>query len=82
MTAPTSPHHPTRQAYSSAPPELVRNVLPIVSRRERLCRDRHVRRCPKCHTRQVQLTDWVAVPARWRCRECRHKFIHEPLVIA
>lgn len=31
--------------------------------------------CPKCHTRQVQLTGYMDIkPAQWLCRHCKHKF--------
>lgn len=46
------------------------------ARRERLCAD--VPPCPKCwELRQIQLVDYYAIPARWRCRLCRHKFTYD-----
>ncbi len=31
--------------------------------------------CPECHTRQVQLVDYIdVIPAQWKCRHCKHKF--------
>lgn len=30
--------------------------------------------CPKCGTPQVELRSWNAVPALWKCRECKHSF--------
>jgi len=33
--------------------------------------------CPKCDTRQVQLTS-KAEPAHWKCRECKFEWRQEP----
>lgn len=31
--------------------------------------------CPSCHTRQVQLVDYIDTkPAQWKCRHCKHNF--------
>lgn len=35
--------------------------------------------CPKCNANQIQLIGYIETyPARWRCRECGHKFEFEP----
>jgi transposase-like protein len=37
----------------------------------------HQPHCPKCETDQVQIKS-MDVPARWRCRRCKHHFVSEP----
>lgn len=51
-------------------------VVVSVARRQRLYS--HAPRCPKCRTAQVQSLG--GLPAQWKCRECRHGFVYEPLV--
>ena len=61
--------------------ELAREMLNTAHRmslrRMRICRQ--APRCPKCRTEQVQLTDCRPLAA-WKCRHCKHKWRHEPLV--
>ena len=52
------------------------NALKLAARREHL--GRNAIPCPKCNTRQIQLVDHICMPAKWKCRECRHKFDFEP----
>ena len=47
-------------------------------RRERICK--YAIPCPNCKTLQVQLID-ANLPALWKCRHCKHQFIHEPLIL-
>ena len=58
------------------------NFLPMLARRERLCRS--FLPCPACGTRQVQLMlDALFIRFTWwRCRECGHRFMFEPMVRA
>lgn len=45
----------------------------LVVRRKKLCQA--VPSCPRCsESKQVQLKDWLVVPAVWRCRSCGHEF--------
>lgn len=55
--------------------ELFADALKIADRREALCRG--MKPCPACGTMQVQLVDHIAVPAKWKCRQCGHRFEHE-----
>ena len=55
-------------------------ALALASRRTRI--QKHAPGCLACRTRQVQLRDWITVPARWKCRQCKLRFVYEPLVIA
>jgi tRNA(Ile2) C34 agmatinyltransferase TiaS len=55
---------------------IVVRVLQAVERR--LWLGRHMPRCTACGTVQVQLVDARPL-ARWRCRECRHDWKHEPI---
>ena len=35
--------------------------------------------CPRCgETMQIQVITYLEPPAEWRCRTCKHKFVHEP----
>lgn len=56
-------------------PELDAWIDGIVVRDEFL--QRNSPPCPKCETRQVQLTN-KAEPASWRCRECNFQWRQEP----
>jgi ribosomal protein L37AE/L43A len=52
-------------------------VMERVVRREFLCK--HLPLCPECSTPQVQLITYMEeIPARWKCRHCKHKFYFEP----
>jgi len=57
---------------------LMGNALKLVARRIRLCK--HAPICPKCRTKQVQLFGYKAL-AKWKCRECKHKWWFEPLIL-
>lgn len=35
--------------------------------------------CPKCRARQVQILCSLML-AKWKCRECRHTWRHEPII--
>ena len=50
--------------------------IEVAKRRNALCA--MPPKCPKCHNEQVQLVSWKWVPAKWKCRMCRYRFIHEP----
>lgn len=52
-------------------------ALRAAKRRERM--GKQAISCPSCGSLQVQLVDGRP-PASWKCRNCRHKFLHEPLV--
>lgn len=52
-------------------------VRALTLRRLRICK--HAPLCPKCRARQVQLTD-SGVLAEWKCRECKHRFVFEPII--
>lgn len=39
---------------------------------------RHAIPCPKCKSPQAELMDAHCEPARWRCRNCKQEFCHEP----
>ena len=43
-------------------------VFNLAERRDELLRTAPP--CPVCGTEQVQLMDYSAVPAQWRCRRC------------
>lgn len=47
--------------------------LPLVDRREYLCKQYKRNPCPKCGTLQVQITVWYP-NEEWKCRECKHKW--------
>ncbi len=53
-------------------------ILRNQRRRIRLCDN--VPHCPNCgQSYTLQLIAYIdTVPARWRCRLCRHSFEHEP----
>jgi len=35
--------------------------------------------CPKCgESWQIQLVDWMIMPARWKCRTCKTRFEFDP----
>ncbi len=53
------------------------NLEKLIERREFVCS--YVPHCPKCGEQmQIQITDYVRVPAKWRCRMCKHRFEEEP----
>ena len=45
-------------------------AVALAKRRERLSMDAPI--CRKCGDEQVQLFDWLASPALWKCRRCGH----------
>lgn len=55
---------------------ILTKALVLVNRRTRLCNKAPV--CPKCNTKQIQLINSNLL-AKWKCRFCKHIFIHEPL---
>lgn len=57
---------------------IIEQVHKLGMRRVRLCKGSV--HCPKCQTKQVQLIDWFSKIAKWKCRECKYAFWHEPLV--
>jgi len=57
--------------------ELLAGVFALSDRRLWLCKN--TPNCPKCGEHwQMQLVDWAATPAYWKCRKCKHKFRFEP----
>jgi len=57
------------------------NALILAARRNAL--SYHVPDCPQCGASRhgyMQLTDWLRVPAEWKCRQCGYRFLHEPVV--
>lgn len=56
--------------------DVMARALIRTARRERICRN--AISCKKCGTDQVHLID-AGTPAEWKCRHCKHKFIHEPI---
>ena len=58
-------------------PAVMVSVMKTVERR--LWLGQNGPNCPVCDAVQVQLTFWTgATPAQWRCRECGHRWSHEP----
>ena len=56
----------------------MRLALALTARRERV--KKHAPGCLRCRSNQVQLKIWQEVPAYWKCRMCKHRFVYEPLV--
>lgn len=56
----------------------IQAALAAAKRRRRL--NKRAPPCPKCRTRQVQLIDCRPL-AKWRCRECRHIWRYEPVIL-
>ena len=57
---------------------LAESLTALMDRRDFVCK--HVPHCPKCREQmQIQVTDWQSVPAKWRCRKCKHRYEYEPL---
>lgn len=52
----------------------------VVARRRRLLSAAKHIRCPKCLANQIQLVVSYKL-ARWKCRECRHFWIQEPITL-
>lgn len=50
-----------------------KKVFELVEIRESYCRN--AKPCPKCKTDQVQLTEYRASHANWKCRLCSHRWI-------
>ena len=49
----------------------------LIERKDFVCS--HVPHCPKCGEQmQIQVKDYIRVPAHWRCRICKHHFDYEP----
>lgn len=70
--------HATKRRASDEAEGALRSVLNVARRRERL--KTAMPPCPACGERgQVQLTDWMAKPASWKCRTCKHAFRSEGL---
>lgn len=57
--------------------EMMQLAHTAATRRMRICK--HAPTCPKCKTRQVQIID-CRMLAKWKCRECRHTWRHEPII--
>jgi transposase-like protein len=38
--------------------------------------------CTNCGADQVQVTDYLYVPAKYKCRYCKTRFMNEPLIPA
>ena len=53
-------------------------ALALTERRLRV--SRHAPGCLRCRSTQCQLREWLQVPARWKCRICKFRFVYEPLV--
>ena len=51
-------------------------VKQLVRRRLRLCSQ--APSCVCCRTKQVQLWD-ASMLAKWKCRQCKRVFVHEPI---
>jgi ribosomal protein L37AE/L43A len=49
----------------------------LQERRNFLCKN-FKQKCPVCRSNQIQLID-QNILAKWKCRECHHKFTFEPL---
>ncbi len=50
----------------------LKNALRLADRRVKLCSPSPI--CPECGAEQVQLVEWIELPAKWRCRECGHRW--------
>ena len=49
----------------------------LLDRKDFVCAN--VPHCPRCSEQmQIQVTNYLSVPAKWRCRMCKHRFVHEP----
>lgn len=49
----------------------------LLRRKDFICS--HVPHCPRCREQmQIQVTDYVGVPAKWKCRMCKYRFEYEP----
>ena len=56
-------------------PLIASEIREIIAREEAICA--HQPKCPACGSSQVQIK-FKQVPARWRCRMCKHWFTSEP----
>lgn len=54
-----------------------KEVREIIARDDAI--NAHQPTCPACHSAQVQIK-FKGVPARWRCRVCKHWFTSEPSI--
>lgn len=66
-------HEMTKEELS----RIVTGAELISKRRIRICKQ--APKCPKCKANQVQIID-SGLLAKWKCRECKHKWTYEPLV--
>jgi len=49
----------------------------LIARKDFVCSQ--VPNCPNCQERmQIQVLNYSATPAQWKCRICKHKFEYEP----
>jgi len=60
--------------------ELTKWANAVVARRYRLLSAAKHIRCPKCLAIQIQLVISYKL-ARWKCRECHHFWIQEPITL-
>lgn len=60
--------------------ELNNWCIAVVARRHRLMKAAKYIRCPECLAIQIQLIVSYKL-ARWKCRECRHVWIQEPITL-
>jgi len=58
-------------------PEYIASFVNEVHIRREFLRD-YACVCPNCRTRQIELLN-PKMFARWKCRECKTKFISEPI---
>lgn len=57
--------------------DLIRRAVESATRQMRVCKLAPT--CPKCRARQVQILCSLML-AKWKCRECRHTWRHEPII--
>jgi transposase-like protein len=62
----------------SLPPGWLEKTFELTDRREHL--SHHTPYCPRCGDEQIQLIGYSNVPAEWKCRRCKTKFLYEPLI--
>jgi len=58
----------------------LRDMHKIAERRRRIYKAAKYNPCPKCRTVQVSVIA-LALLAKWKCRECRHKWVWEPITL-
>ena len=74
---PTESNTKTAEQISA---ELTEWVIITLARRHRLLSATKHIRCPECLATQIQLVISYKL-AKWKCRECSHAWIQEPITL-